>query len=303
MQSKWKRRAAVLAACVLGVLAGAAVGCGGEKEIAVIAREASSGTREAFDKFAKLIDENKNSLMTKRAEEFDSTGAVKTKVASTKTAIGYVSLSALDDSVKAVKVEGVEATVANVLNDSYKLQRPFVIMTNKSAALNALTADFLAFCQSSQAETPVTAEGGVFLTDEAKRGGVAVGTYTADAQADFSGLVVNVRGSTSMEKVIKKCIEEYLKLNPSVTEQMFNIDLKGSSVGKKAAQDDTAGNVIGLSSSAVTAAADTAVLNVFNICLDAVAVIVHPDNALANVTAQNLHDIYTGAVTKFSAVQ
>ena len=108
--------------------------CGGEKDIAVIARTSGSGTRDAFESIVKSEDGTalKDAGLMKGALEQDKTSTVISLVSSTETGIGYVSLGSVDDSVKVLKVEGVEATAENVLSGDYKMQRPFVIMTSKA---------------------------------------------------------------------------------------------------------------------------------------------------------------------------
>ena len=96
---------------------------GADEPIIVIGREAGSGTRGAFEELVDLVDG------CKYANELDSTGAVIAKVASTPGAIGYASLDALDDSVKALSLEGVEATAENIKAGNYFLSRPFVMAT------------------------------------------------------------------------------------------------------------------------------------------------------------------------------
>ena len=96
---------------------------GADEPIIVIGREAGSGTRGAFEELVDLKD------ACKYANELDSTGAVIAKVASTPGAIGYASLDALDDSVKALSLEGVEATAENIKAGNYFLSRPFVMAT------------------------------------------------------------------------------------------------------------------------------------------------------------------------------
>ena len=96
---------------------------GADEPIIVIGREAGSGTRGAFEELVDLVDG------CKYANELDSTGAVIAKVASTPGAIGYASLDALDDSVKSLSLEGVEATAENIKAGNYFLSRPFVMAT------------------------------------------------------------------------------------------------------------------------------------------------------------------------------
>lgn len=159
-------RKVILAIIVLVVaLTAILAACGGEKDIAVIARTSGSGTRDAFESIVKSEDGTslKDAGLMKGAIEQDKTSTVISLVASTKTGIGYVSLGSVDESVKVLDVQGVKATAENVLNGSYKMQRPFVIMTNKALSeadgLTAATKDFIAFLKSSQAQEIVGEEG------------------------------------------------------------------------------------------------------------------------------------------------
>jgi phosphate transport system substrate-binding protein len=93
-------------------------------------------------------------------------------------------------------------------------------------------------------------------------------------------------------------MDSYKKLNPNVT---FDINCQGSGAGRTAAKEDTAGNVIGMSSSAIKAE-DEGYFVQFNLAQDAVAVIVNVSNNIDNLTTKNIYDIYTGAVTKFSEI-
>jgi phosphate transport system substrate-binding protein len=119
------------------------IGGGKSGKIAVVSREPGSGTRGAFEEIVKFQDK-----LVKGAIEFDGTGAVKAEVSRNADAIGYISLGSLDSSVKALDVEGVAATSANVVNNSYKIARPFLLLTKKGRALNQETVDFLAWILS-----------------------------------------------------------------------------------------------------------------------------------------------------------
>jgi phosphate transport system substrate-binding protein len=114
------------------------LGGGKSGRIAVVSREPGSGTRGAFEEIVKFQDK-----LVKGAIEFDGTGAVKAEVSRNADAIGYISLGSLDGSVKALNIEGVAATSANVVNNSYKIARPFLLLTKKGRALNQETTVFL----------------------------------------------------------------------------------------------------------------------------------------------------------------
>lgn len=282
----------VFLVCAMSIAAFTACDKNAEKSINVIGRDSASGTREAFESLIKNSDGTKlEGKMTQKAEELEATSAVIAKVQSNKTAIGYISLGSLDDSVKAVKVNGVAPTVENVQNGRYVLYRPFVIITNKTLTegdnLTAATKDFLNYLKSDKASKIVADNGFVPNTDNNQ-------TFSSDKSA---GTVI-IRGSTSVEKVMTILMDGYKKLNPNVT---FDINCQGSGAGRTAAKDDTAGNVIGMSSSAIKAE-DAGYFAQFDLAQDAVVVIVNKANAIDNLTIQNLNDIYTGAVTRFSEI-
>lgn len=261
-----------------------------EKNILVVCRDAASGTREAFDKFVGL----QASELISDKEEYSSTANVREKVATTKTAIGYISLASVDDSVKALKVNGVEATEENVRSGEYKIQRPFLLLTNNSVTLQPAAQDFFNYCMSSTAKDGITATHGILPSDFSSRS-----EYTVPSTA-LSGDVV-VKGSTSMTDLMEKLIANYKALlGDKVANVKFTISFNGSSEGRTAAKGDTNGTVIGVASSSSKNDAYTET----TICLDAVAVIVNKDNdQISNVTAEILKNIYTGKVTKFSEIK
>lgn len=290
MKKGIKRIAMVAVVAIMAAVACMSMlACNQEKDILVVTREASSGTREAFDKYVGLAASD----VVSTAEEYSSTGNVREKVASTATAIGYISLASVDDSVKKLTVEGVEATYDNVRNGSYKISRPFLLLTGNGVELQPAAQDFFDYCMSKTAEAAINAEKGITTSDFAERKEYAV------PEAALSGTVV-VKGSTSMEDMIKKLIAEYQKLGgDKVSGITFTTDFPGSGGGRTAAKEDTVGNVIGLASSAHADSGYTE----HTLCLDAVAVIVNKDNNyISDVDKDSLKAIYTGAVTKYSKI-
>lgn len=286
-----RKLAAIVAATLSAITVFAFTGCAnGSKNILVVCREAASGTREAFDKYVGLTADE----LTSDKEEYSSTGNVREKVANTKTAIGYISLASVDDSVKALKVEGVEATEENVREGKYKIQRPFLLLTNKSVTLTTAAKDFFDYAISKTAEAAIIKEKGITTADFDTRK-----DYVVPADA-ISGTVI-LKGSTSMEDMIKYLVAEYKKLGgDKVSAVQFTFDFPGSSGGRTAAKEDTTGNVIGLASSAKADAAYTET----TLCLDAVAVIVNKNNdKISDVNAQTLKDIYTGKIKKFEDIK
>ncbi|MEQ2521239.1 phosphate ABC transporter substrate-binding protein [Ruthenibacterium sp. CLA-JM-H11] len=130
---------------------------GDDAEIVFVGREAGSGTRDGFESIVGVEDECVYS------EELTATGAVIAKVQSNANAIGYASLSALDDTVKAVTVEGVAPSEETVQDGTYKIQRPFVFVTNDSAELSETAQAFFDFAQSDEADELIRAAGAVPL--------------------------------------------------------------------------------------------------------------------------------------------
>ncbi|MDR2210861.1 MAG: phosphate ABC transporter substrate-binding protein [Spirochaetaceae bacterium] len=119
-------------------------------KIAVVSRESGSGTRGAFEEIVKFQDK-----LVRGAVEFDGTGAVKAEISRNVDAIGYISLGSVDSSVKSLNVDGVSATTANVLNRSYKIARPFLLLTKKGRRLNQETRAFLAWVLTPPGQTIV----------------------------------------------------------------------------------------------------------------------------------------------------
>lgn len=288
----------------------AAASCGKkEKNITVVIREQGSGTREAFDTVVtdgthyleEKVDGKKVYRSTGTAVTQTKTGLVLSSVAADANAIGYISLGSVDDSVKTVRVGGVAASEETVLDGSYKIQRPFVVMTKKGVTMSARAADFMSYLRSSAAEDHAKSAGCIWLADPAKRANagadpIAVAAFTK-AETLPAGDKIVIRGSTSMEKVINAAAKGYAEVYGAKAEDLFDIELEGSSVGRKAVENDTTGNVIGLSSASVVQ--DN--IDSFNLCLDAVAVIVNKENSeVSDLTLEQLYAIFSGSVTKFS---
>lgn len=309
---KVKKLATILLSAVLAI--GGAFGlaaCGGEKDITVIARHIGSGTREAFDR--AVTDGNGNYLEMKGADGTayfttdtadlqSETGNVMSKVVSDKNAIGYISLGSVNDTFKVVTIDGVAPSATTVLDGTYTIQRPFVVMTNATVTLNDLAADFLLYLKSAASEAHATAAGCIYLANPAQRaneGEAAIPVEDYQVKPALpAGEKITVNGSTSMEKFIKNAMSGYASLYGRNVDDIFNaLDLKSSSVGKAAVKSDKNGSVIGLSSASVKEAG----INSFNVCLDAVAVIVNNANeAVNNLTLAQLYGIYTGKIKKFS---
>ena len=293
--------------CLMAVLALATfmfAACG-EKNISVITRESGSGTRSAFEELV-----SKDGVTLKKAELVSgisaqsSTSAVISQVASIPTAIGFVSLGSVDSSVKVLTLGGVAANSANVISGDYKLARPFVVAWNDAfgengESLTALTKDFVSYLKSADAQEIIVEEG--YVTVDANDSFAAFQTSLTGTVS--AGDKVVIRGSTSMDELMDKLEADYISIVGSahgVAAANFDKQCEGSSAGMTAAKNDTDGKTIGMSSSELSDA-DAAELEQFTVARDAIAVIVNKDNdQISNITIEQLFDIYTGAITKFS---
>lgn len=257
------------------------------KEITVISREASSGTRGAFDELMGLIEKSGNSEVNKLFSEAviaSSTDEVPAKVEVDKYAIGYTSIGAVNDSVKALKVDGVEATEENVKNGTYKVSRPFIIASKGEAS--GIAADFIQYATSTQGQEIVKSLGFVTI-DGAKE-------YTAPSTALSGKLTLS--GSTSTEKVIEKLREEYVKLNPGVS---IEVTYNGSGAGIKDAQEGK--SQLALSSRELKDE-EKAALTPTVFANDGIAVIVNKDNTTTEMTTDQIKKIFTGETRTWDKV-
>lgn len=301
-----KKSAAIILsiACVAGSL----IGCGGSsnsgssassnssaasgqsalKKITVVSREDGSGTRGAFielfgieekDASGKKVDNT-----TEDANITNSTEVMMQTVAGNPAAIGYTSLGALNSSVKALKVDGAEATVANVKSGSYKVTRPFNIATKESVSEAA--TDFINFILSAEGQKVVE-----------NKGYISEGNKGAFKSGGASGKVV-VGGSSSVTPVMEKLIEAYKKVNANVTIELQQSD---STTGMTQAGDGTVD--IGMASRELKDSEKSKGLKDIKIAIDGIAVIVNKDNSLDSITSEQVKSIFTGKVTDWSQVK
>lgn len=294
-----KKLLVLLVAALFAVTGVAATGCNqGEKNIRVILREASSGTREAFEKVVKKGDVSLNDITEGETDEYsfvkdhaiaNVTANVITEVENNENAIGYVSLASVGSSVKALKVEGVTPTTQTVQDGDYAIQRPFLLLTRTDGKITPAAQDFYNFCMSELALEEIDSEG---LVQDPNR---TPGTYE---KAELSGSpTIKVSGSSSMREVMTRLVLAYEELQPNVNvEQSYT----GSGSGRSDVEKDTDGATIGLASSS---SPNPSVYVEHTLCLDAVAVIVNKKNNLSDITIEQLFDIYTGAIMKFSELE
>ena len=285
------------------MLCGALAGCGGNNNTAentdsqteqtsestgtsgaihVVSREDGSGTRGAFVELTGVEDDNGDNT-TVDAEIANRTDAVLTTVAGNEAAIGYVSLGSLNDTVKAVTVDGVEATVDNVKSGTYTLSRPFNIATKGEPT--GVAEDFINFIMSADGQAIVEEENYIKVDDAAP-------AFTSDGS---SGQIA-VGGSSSVSPVMEKLIEAYEAVNPNAQIELQTSD---STSGMTGAMDGTF--AIGMASRELKDE-EAAQLTGTAIALDGIAVIVNTANTVENLTMDQIRSIYVGETTDWSEV-
>lgn len=254
--------------------------------ITVISREDGSGTRGAFIELTgveeKDADGNKVDNTTVDAQIANKTDVVLTSVAGNPAAIGYVSLGSLNDTVKALKVDGAEATTANVKSGAYTLARPFNIATKGDPT--GVAADFIRFILSKEGQQVVVDNKYIEVSDTAE----------AFVKSDESSGTISVGGSSSVSPVMEKLKEAYETLNPNAK---IDLQTSDSTAGMTGAIDGTFD--IGMASRELKDS-ETAELTGTAIALDGIAVIVNPENTLEGLTTEQIKSVYVGAVTDWS---
>ena len=252
--------------------------------ISVISREEGSGTRGAFVELMGVVDENDNDITTLNAEITNSTSVMLTTVAGNPAAIGYVSLGSLSDDVKAVKVDGAEATTDNVKSGTYTVARPF-LLAYKDGSLSDAAQDFLTFIMSADGQSIINEEGYISVEE-----GEA---YTASG---VTGKIV-LDGSTSVAPVMEALADAYKALNPDVT---VEIQQTGSGAGITSAIEGVCD--FGMSSRELKDS-EKAELVSTQIAMDGIAVIVNNSNTIDNLTSEQIKGIYLGETTDWSEIK
>lgn len=256
--------------------------------IAVVSREGGSGTRGAFIELMGIEEKdaegNKNDRTTDEALIANSTNVVMTQVAGNEGGIGYISLGSLDNTVKAVKVDGTEATVDNVIAGTYKVSRPFNIATKGD--ISEAAQDFINYIMS--------AEGQQIINDNKY---IPVDTAAAAFTSNNAEGTVAVGGSSSVSPVMEKLAEAYKAVN---TNAKVEIQTTDSSSGMKAAIDGTVD--IGMASRELKDE-EKAELTPTVIAMDGIAVIVNNANPIEDIPSEQIKQIYVGEITDWSEVK
>ena len=256
------------------------------KLINVISREEGSGTRSAFVELTGVqqkINDKKVDMTTEDAQITNNTAVMLTTVAGDAYAIGYVSLGSMNESVKAVSVEGVTASAENVANGSYKIARPFNI-AYRDDAVTELGSDFIAYIMSAEGQRIVAANGYV-----------AADNANAYAGGKPQGKLV-IAGSSSVSPVMEKLAEAYQALNPDA---QIEIQTSDSTTGMTAAMDGSC--EIGMASRALKEA-EAAQLTSVTLAMDGIAVIVNLENPTSDLSVEQIGAIYTGDVMSWDEI-
>ena len=251
--------------------------------ITVISREDGSGTRGAFVELLGVEDEDGNDMTTTSAEISNSTEVVIQSVAGNTGAIGYISLGSLDDTVKGVKIDGVEPTAENIENGSYTVSRPFNVAT-KGELTNEAAQDFMNYIMSTEGQA-IVAEDYIPVADvEAFESNGASGSVT-------------ISGSSSVSPLMQKLIEGYNAVNPNVEIELQTSD---STTGMTDAINGMSD--IGMASRELKQEElDAGLVNTV-IATDGIAIIVNNESPIEDLTTEQVRDIYLGNVTDWSEV-
>ena len=251
--------------------------------ITVVSREDGSGTRGAFVELIGVEDEEGNDMTTVDAEISNSTEVVIQSVAGNTGAIGYISLGSLDDTVKGVKIDGVEPTAENIENGSYTVSRPFNVAT-KGELTNEAAQDFMNYIMSEEGQA-IVAEDYIPVADvEAFESNGASGSVT-------------ISGSSSVSPLMQKLIEGYNAVNPNVEIELQTSD---STTGMTDAINGMSD--IGMASRELKQEElDAGLVNTV-IATDGIAIIVNNESPIEDLTTEQVRDIYLGNVTDWSEV-
>lgn len=292
MEEMKMKKILALTLCVV-MAAAVFTGCGskssnGEADgapITVISREDGSGTRGAFTELMGIMVDDVDNTTTS-AEISQSTSVVLTTVAGNKNSIGYVSLGSLNDTVKAVKVDGVNATVENIKGGSYAVSRPFLVVTNDK--LTDVSKDFIKFILSKQGQDIIAEEGYITIDDNAA---------DYETQKGISGKIV-LAGSTSVSPVMQKLADAYKAIYSDVT---LEIQQTGSGAGITSTIEGACD--IGMSSRDLKPEETAEGIEGTTIAMDGIAVVVNNENSVEDLTSEQIRQIFTGEVTDWSQVK
>lgn len=268
----------LLASCVLGGVLMA-------QDIFPISREMGSGTRGAFVEIFGIQKEVRNKKVdatTQKAEVTNSTGVMMTTVANSANSIGYISLGSLNETIKAVSIDGVSPSVQNINNKTYGISRPFNVVTK---AMNPVIEDFLKYALSKEAKGIVEKTGYI---------SVAKDSYVSTKP---SGKII-VAGSSSVTPLMEKLKESYEKINPNVE---IEIQQSDSTTGVNSVVEGIAD--IGMASREIKESELKKGINTQVLAIDGLAVIVNKENPISNLKKEDVRKIFLGEITSWEQVK
>ena len=256
--------------------------------INVTSREDGSGTRGAFIELFGIEEKNdageKVDYTTEEANITNSTDVMMTTVAGDEYAIGYISLGSLNDTVKAVAIDGADATVENIKSGSYTIARPFNIATK--GEVSEAAQDFMNFILSADGQSVISDNGYITVSDDA----------AAFESNGAEGKIV-VAGSSSVTPIMEKLKEAYTAVN---TGAEIEIQESDSTTGMTAAMDGTCD--IGMASRELKDSETEGGLTATVIAMDGIAVVVNNDNPTTNLTKDDVNGIFRGEITTWDEV-
>ncbi|HJK12267.1 MAG TPA: phosphate ABC transporter substrate-binding protein, partial [Methanocorpusculum sp.] len=255
---------------------------GSDSEIVLVGRDSASGTREFFTEFV-LNDED----AAKTMQELNSNGAVQQSVAQTPGAIGYVSLEYVDDTVKALTIDGVTPSVATVLDGTYTINRPLLMITDGEAT--GLAKSYLDFILSAEGQQILSDNGFV---------PVSGGSTTVTPTSAVTSGTISVAGSTTVLPVAQAVAEVYMDEHLSADIQISG---GGSGVGVTSVSSGTA-DIGMLSRDLKDSEKEGHDFKEYVIGRDGIALIVHPTNTVTELTLSQVKDIYQGTITNWKEV-
>lgn len=286
---------AVLSAITVAVLGGTLFAAPkknknfGKKSVVLISREEGSGTRGAFVELfgieMKNAEGKKVDFTSEEADITNSTEVMLTSVAGNKYAIGYVSLGSLNKTVKALKIEGVSPSVSSIKNGTYKISRPFNIVT-KQTGLSENASDFIRFILSSDGQAIVEANGYISATQNP--------AYIATGKKGK----ITVAGSSSVTPVMEKLAEAYEKLNPEIK---IEVQMSDSTTGVNSALNGVC--EIGMASRELKDSEKAKGALQTKIAIDGIAVIINKENPTESASIQSVKDLYIGTISKWGDVK
>lgn len=257
-------------------------------EISIISREDGSGTRGAFVELFGIQEEdaegNKVDMTTEEAEVTNNTEVMLGSVSGDINAIGYVSLGSMNERVKALKVDGTEATIENIKDGTYKIARPFNIAIKEG--LSEVAQDFIDYILSADGQAVIEENQYISVSEE-----------SAYAGSKPSGRIV-VAGSSSVTPVVEKLKEAYLVVNPNAEIEIQESD---STTGMTSTIDGICD--IGMASRDLKDSEKSEGLTSTTIAMDGIAVIVNHENPLEDITSDQVKKIYTGEAVTWADVQ